>query len=226
MRLNIDRRVMLGCLFGSSAAALLPSCARIERFRYRMVVVVDTPRGVKRGAAVREVSITSPPKVPMLGEDRGGVGVNGEAVIVDIAPGKTLFALLSGADGQYEFGGRDVSFLFRELAPTSPDAIIELWPVKPVTRRPILENPLPALVTFKDLRDPMSLTRLDANDLASTFGLGVALKEITIQRTDAPVTEEIEKRINWLDDLKRYRTDPSNPFTNRLPRGIGDLKRN
>lgn len=216
---------MLGCLLSSGAVALLPGCAKVERFRYRMVVVVDTPQGVRRGAAVREVSIVSPPKVPMLGEDRGGVGVNGEAVIVDISPGKILFALVSGADGEYDFGGRDVSFLFRELAPTSPDAIIELWPIKPVTRRPVLANPLPALVTFKDLRDPMSLTRLDANDLASTFGQGVVLRKITIQRTDAPVTEEIEKRINWLDDLKRYRTDPSNPFTSTLPRGIGDLKR-
>jgi len=196
-----------------------------ERYRYKMTVEVNTPDGVKTGYAVREISIRTPPPIPMLGEHRTGFGVRGEAVIVEIAPDKILFALVSGADGQYEFGGRHVSFLFSELAPNSPDAIIELWPVKPVTRRPKLDNPLPALVTFKDLRDPMSLTRLDANDLASAFGHGVALKEVTIQRTDAPVTEEIEKHINWLDDLERYRTDPSNPFTSTLPSGIGDLKR-
>lgn len=203
----------------------MPGCAKIERFRYKMVVEVETPHGVKRGAAVREVTITSPPKIPMLGEDRGGVSVRGEAVSVDIAPGKTLFALVSGEGRQYDFGGRGVSFLFRELAPNTPDIVVELWPVKPVIRRPILENPMPALVMFKDLRDPMSLMRIDANDLAATFGAGVALKKITIQRTDAPVTEEIEKRIHWLDNLKSYRTDPDNPFTSTLPWGIGDLKR-
>lgn len=196
-----------------------------ERYRYKMTVEVNTPDGVKTGYAVREISIRTPPPIPMLGEHRTGFGVRGEAVVVEISPDKILFALVSGADGQYEFGGRDVSFLFDELAPNSTDAIIKLWPVKPVTRRPKLDNPLPALVTFKDLRDPMSLTRLDANDLASAFGDGVALKEVTIQRTDAPVTDEIEKRINWLDDLERYRTDPSNPFTSTLPSGIGDLKR-
>src|SRR5687767_14049302 len=87
----------------------------VERYRYKMTVEVETPQGVKSGYAVREIAIRTVPPIPMHGEDRGGVGVTGQAVAVDFASGKTLFALLADADGSYEFGGRDVHFMFREF---------------------------------------------------------------------------------------------------------------
>lgn len=196
---------MRGCLitFGLMVAGVALLIAAygygllgVERYRYKMTVEVETPQGLRSGYAVREIAIRTPPPIPMLGEDRGGVGVTGEAVAVDFASGKTLFALLADADGSYEFGGRDVHFLFRELTSGKQGDAIELWPDKPVTRRPALANPVPALVTFKDMRNPRSVELVDPHDLTKGFGLGYRLKSITIEVTDEPITKAIGKRLS------------------------------
>jgi len=52
------------------------------------------------------------------------------------------------------------------------------------------------------------------------------LKEVTLAVTREAVTDgRVEAVIRWLNDLKKYRTDPNNPFTNTLPREIGYLRR-
>ena len=82
----------------------------------------------------------------------------------------------------------------------------------------------PYLVRFRDLADPKSVEEVKPGDLAASFGKGYALKGLTIQMTDAPVTVGIEKRLGWLEHLDRYRSDPSNPFTSTLPSIIGGLR--
>ena len=54
------------------------------------------------------------------------------------------------------------------------------------------------LVTFGDLDDPTSVAEVDPDDLAASFGEGYALKRITVQITDDPVTTGIEQRLGWL----------------------------
>ena len=216
------RGVFMGLVVGGLA---LSGCGSTEKYRYKMTVEVETPDGVRSGYAVREIVIRTPPNIPMLGEHRTGVGVRGEAVAVDVAPGKILFALLTGADGEFDFGGRDINFMFKELAPDKNNAVIELWPDKPVTRRPIIVEPTPMLVTFGDLNNPASFRKVEAVALDKVFGAGVRLKRITVQVTNDPTTARISQRLEWLDRLEKYRTDRSNPFTNTLPNEINGLRR-
>ncbi|MEO6202469.1 MAG: hypothetical protein ABIU05_13315 [Nitrospirales bacterium] len=83
----------------------------------------------------------------------------------------------------------------------------------------------PLLVTFTDINDPKTVQQVDPGNLAATFGPGVSLKRITLEITDEPVTEgKLESVLGWLDDLKKYRTDPNNPFTNTLSKKIGYLR--
>ena len=61
---------------------------------------------------------------------------------------------------------------------------------------------LPLLVRFRDINDPRTVERVDANDLAASFGPGVYLKRATIEITRDPVTTGIEKRLAWLGPLR------------------------
>lgn len=123
----------------------------------------------------------------------------GEAVAVELPGGKVLFALLrteqtsDGAawfpfraiktpkfEGEYS-GVRRTRYMERnKLAGTLPP------------------KDYPMLVTFRDPTDPQTVERVDPDDLAATFGPGVALRRITVQMTDDPVTTGIEKRLGWL----------------------------
>lgn len=61
-------------------ALLVTGCGSTEKFRYKMTVEVETPQGIKTGDAVREVTHSTPPPIPMLGESRPTWSVAGEAV--------------------------------------------------------------------------------------------------------------------------------------------------
>jgi hypothetical protein len=65
------------------------------------------------------------------------------------------------------------------------------------------------LVTFGDMADPTSLTLVDRDDLASTFGEGVSLKRITVQVTDDSATTGFEERLRWLDSYRQKKLDGS-----------------
>lgn len=64
-----------------------------KSYRFRMTVEVDTPDGLKTGSSVYEV--TAEGRWSPLPETQSSfLGERGEAVAVEIAPGRTLFALL------------------------------------------------------------------------------------------------------------------------------------
>lgn len=46
----------------------------------------------------------------------------------------------------------------------------------------------PMLVTFDDISDPNTVSRVDPNNLAGSFGPGFLLKRITLEITDEPET--------------------------------------
>lgn len=164
-----------------------------------------------------------PEWLPNGGGTRGTF--RGEAVAIDLPNGKTLLALLRSESGftqpddypgmafqsrlerfyaKREAAGKETDFV---------DAINEMrnWtgaraPV-PKTDR-LLGNggrdvpAWPLLVTFGDRADPTSVVRVDPDDLATTFGDDVKLKRITVELTDDPVTTGIEKRLEWLPNLR------------------------
>ena len=223
----IKRRVILGALFGTAALVLSGCNPFWKDYRYKMTVEVQTPQGVKSGYAVRQVSFHARPN----GGD--GAGARGEAIAVDIAPGKTLFALLTGANGDSDYASWIASWaLDRKMSPNGANkdydagAFAELYPTAPKTESPIYFGALPMLVTFRDIRDPKSIARVDAANLTTMFGAGVTLKRITVQKTREPVTEGIEERFTWWGKLKseRLRLNGSNSVvisTNELSDNIG-----
>lgn len=180
----------------SVAAVGLWRCSSYNYLRYKMVVEVETPEGVKTGFAVREIG---------LAKERGLVGIDvkfrGEAVAVDLPGGQTLFAVLRGGDGYVDYGthigGR--AEVWGKSPDKARDAPVELYPTAPETAGLKHIDPLPMLVWFGDPADPASVVLIDPSDLAASFGPGVKLKQITIEATGDPVTIGINKRLRWLD---------------------------
>ena len=206
----MGRRGVLGALLGSAALVLSGCNPFWNGYRYKMTVEVQTPQGVKSGYTVRQVSFYARPN----GGDRAMV--KGEAVAVDVAQGKTLFVLLTGADGDVDYASWIASWaLDRKLSPGGANKaydagdFAELYPTAPRTESPIYFGALPMLVMFDDIRDPKSVMHVDPANLAARFGSGVKLKRVTVEKTYAGVTTGIGERLGWLGKFPEPRLDSS-----------------
>jgi hypothetical protein len=197
------------------------------QWRQRITFVVSMPQGERSGSAVQAVEWTPNP----IFKDGAAfhLTLKGEAVAVEIAPGRVLFALLSGPLGVeqagllalYQFGGGRPG---RGDFPWAASDFAAVRAAYGAAAAPLQPDLMPLLVTFRDINDPMTVERVDPDNLAASFGVGVKLVAATIQLTDAQVTTGIEKMLPWLNKIDSYRTDPTNPFTNVLPREIGGLR--
>lgn len=208
------RRDVLVKLISVAALAALAGCnpgkavhdhVWFDPVSYRLTVEVETPAGIKSGSSVIETIY-----------DRGlsGSEVHGEAVAVDVAPGKTLFVLLrSPTNADWAAGLPGIPMIEadepagnhaereaqvgRQLAAARADRTQHfLWGVGvPSTR----SRYLPYLVWFSDIHKPETVEQVDPVDLEKTFGSGFRLKSISTKITSEPVSDGIRGRLPWLE---------------------------
>lgn len=202
-----------GVLLGAAVLAL-SGCDALERpateARYRMVLAVETPEGVKNGSSVIELRAVSNPDWMRKSSGRtGATSFKGEAVAVDLPNGQTLFALLRGeADGTTPYTLLRYAQKIDMATVDNPQELLERMAgnreefVLPrrrdagcVPSQRCNDSAYPMLVTFKDIADPTSVVRVDPDDLAPSFGAGYRLKAITVQVTDEPVTVGIDRKL-------------------------------
>lgn len=171
----------------------LSGCSQKWSWHQRLSLVVDTPAGPISASSVtrRSLRFTDGWFVPP--EARGAASsYSGEAVVLEVAPGRYLFALL-GAPNPFEV------FFPREAPVEVAPQLEALRETRAVPRRQY-----PTLVTFGDVADPTTVARVDPDDLAASFGPGVALRGMTLEITDDPVTKGVvEGVLGWWCD---YRT--------------------
>jgi hypothetical protein len=204
------RRVMIGLLSATGVTLSLAGCGVTEsRYRQKITVEVETPSGTKTGSSVVEVGYAGKPAV-LKDIPGNGFSVRGEAVAVEVAAGRVLFALLAqppkrgGDTAWYQamlFGDAMRAGARPEPQLTLPgngqDVTAHAAIGQSRAKVTVPSRLYPLLVTFGDIRDPKSVMRVDPGDLAATLGPGVRLKAITLQVTDDPVTTGIEKRFSW-----------------------------
>ena len=204
----MTRRTLMGFGLAVGGGLGLSSCRPESRkVRYRLMLVAETPEGMKTGSSIVELDWGD--QSAMSGFTQGvnwAVSAKGEAVTIDLGSHGLLFALLT-ADGTRKESVGEPRFVpvtfFRDYFPTGIekasegirqlDALVRAHP-----KADIPLDTLPMLVRFGDLADPKSVARVDPNDLAASFGPGVKLVRATIEITDDPVTTGIEKRLAWL----------------------------
>ena len=184
----------------------------------KLTLEVETPGGLKRGSSV--VYVTKSIQFVAGFGSKGSSGKRGEAVVMEITPGKPtsgptggrtsgryLFALLKGQThlAQKVFDVTGPGVRFNEWAGT-------LSRLRGVGDVP--EEHYPLLVTFTDISDPASVKKVEPWDLESHFGPGVKLRRMTLEITGESVTSgRVEKVLGWLGDVwpnqldgRRYET--------------------
>jgi len=183
----------IGMLASATALLALGSCSNAAVVRYRVTVAVRTPQGVRSGSSVWEWRLSRPTVALATAYDGK---FRGEAVAVDVAPGQTLFALIRGEDGSTSYAELLPEWTFGDTARSlrgerrvhGSDRVNDLRDVASrVGERVTLscggKPGCPMLVTFTNIADPKSVTRVDPNNLTASFGQGYALDAITVEVT-------------------------------------------
>jgi hypothetical protein len=183
--------------FGLAACLLvLAGCNPFPQtweWNQKLTVEIITPEGLRSGSATTKVRWQEENSV---GNYPGSY--RGEAAAVDLGDGRYLFALLS-EETRY-LALRIFSKDLGENAMIDEKGFAAMAALR--GKREVPREYYPLLVTFDDIADPATVKRVDPDDLAASFGPGVALKRITLTITDEPVTEgEVEKVLGWLDGL-------------------------
>ncbi|MFM7334062.1 MAG: hypothetical protein ACKO1H_06575, partial [Tabrizicola sp.] len=170
------------------------------RWHQKLTVTVETPAGEVSGSSVSAVSW----RKHWIQTDGMGWSwdLTGEAVVVEVTPGRYLFALLKGA-GTTEYMGSvaAASISGREGRVIDGALFAEVQGKRGRAAGVIAvpEGQYPMLVTFEDISDPASVRLVDPGDLAASFGPGVRLKAVTLEVTEGAVTEgRVAGFLGWL----------------------------
>lgn len=216
----ISRRGFACAVLAGCAALALGGCAEQSayRYRFRLVMTVETPEGLRRGSGVYEVWANW----SLPGATSRIWGEKGEAVAVDLPNGKTLFSLLKTGAIHGDMASMSMATLDKKFNNSMVESAKSLSSRAGGKGEVAPEN-YPILVTFKDIADPTSVERVDPDNLAASFGPGYRLKSISVEITDDPVTTGIEKRLEWWSkyqdrQLDGHRYNDSVQFANSLNR--------
>ena len=176
----------------------------------RLTVIVDTPAGEVRGSSVVKISNTETMGPLVLMEARGVRSkTRGEAVALEVLPGRWLFALLSGDDDGKGNAGQLAYHAVRHGETHNPSDrnyeadMRDLRAQLRDTPAPIPPEAYPVLVTFDDITKPETVREVDPSNLAATFGEGVRLRGMTLEVTADRVSKgAVEDILPW---ICRYR---------------------
>lgn len=203
-----SRAALIGV--GAGAALMLVACGLIfpsDTLRQKIIVEVQTPFGVKIGSSVVETRVET-------GKSWGDASgtrfyLKGEAVVVHLPDGKTLFALLRGVHNEDAPGyqARLIMDALHAGAKSNPTINIQdqdLMQVRAAAlsaklRLDIPKAQYPQLAFFRDRRKLVSIERVDPENMAASFGRGVEIKRISLEITSESVTDNISKEIPWVN---------------------------
>ncbi|MDH6269855.1 hypothetical protein M2360_005287 [Rhizobium sp. SG_E_25_P2] len=191
-----------------SLLSALSGCAKHLEWRQKISVMVQTPDGPKAASSVVSALMTNTLGMWVPPEGKGVTyKITGEAAVLELAPGKYLFALLNLPSAPSVF------------LPDAPreEAIAQIPSMIGQTRS-LRPDQYPLLVTFADINDPASVRRVDPQNLAASFGAGYRLEAMTMTITDEPVTEgKVEAVLGWLGEYPEPKLSPATGRTTDIP---------
>ena len=161
-------------------------------WRQKLTLVVETPDGEVSGSVVTQVRVAFFANPSALTGREVSYSLIGEATVVEVLPGRYLFALISGSEERFAAAAKD-----RFKGMTRGEWLRQI----PLQTEPVAltGDLIPTLVTFDDVSHPETVQRVNPDDLAAVFGEGVRLKAVTLEITDEAVTEgRVEGVLGWL----------------------------
>jgi hypothetical protein len=216
----------------------LAACEDSHAWHQKLTLTIDTPTGPVTASTVQAIRWTgltgfAREAVSAQQGSSGGFKITGEAAVIELAPGRYLFALLTGTSGFVGNPGENLAYAVIVQRGQggyvgTPETIGHVRDLNPGEPLPLPPEAWPMLVTFADITDPASVAQVDATNLAATFGAGFALTGVTVEVTEEAVTEGVVRGLlGWLDEIwpsrldgQRYGSIESKfPFANSLSSG-------
>lgn len=159
-------------------------------WRYKITVEIETPEGIKSGSAVREVRARKN-IARFLNPDVNDVTyeVIGEAVVVDLGLGKSLFALVGSNDEVQRafFGGA-----------SQIDEIAKIKGLEVGKKAELVD--INTFVMFEDISDPETIKSLEPSDFVTAFNNRVKFNGVLIEITNDRVTfGTVRETLKWFD---------------------------
>ena len=231
MLIKVEKRAMrwtariIGLFFCSWLILELFIPSRTIYYRLDVTFEVDgvpvTGSGVQKFTIVRN-------RVPLsFGEFSSRT--YGEAVIVDLPSGKSVFALLAipGRDGAFKGGNGGINFLFLNACKLyeknerqGPASLIRMaGRVSGSCEIPPQDMPL--MVTFEDEKNSTSVRRVFPDHPETTLGKNVKFVGASLTTTNGPMTTGILHRLPWLSDNSGNRLTPG--FVGSFQPSLPDL---
>ncbi|PIX64887.1 MAG: hypothetical protein COZ43_10625 [Sphingomonadales bacterium CG_4_10_14_3_um_filter_58_15] len=170
-------------------------------YNYKITVEVETPEGLRKGSAVRQIKYQSTPFA---------IVQTGEAVMIDMPNGKTLFELMDIDTREIHFATfywDDFTKAREKRDYKRKDFKVLLDEAKESKRRFLYPSiahaaarniDYPRFVYFDDELEPNSVQIVDPGDLEARFGEGYSLKQISVQMIEEPISSKIQEKLTWL----------------------------
>lgn len=209
-RIAMPRRSFLGAMM-IGLPGLLGGCGFLADYRYRcrLTVMIETPRGLASGASVFEVQVVRSTDLAS-GASGAEAHIRGEAVAVDLPQDRTIFGLLktngiSGNDNLAVMSMRALDPAFGYDLVATAKRLRSKSGVR--TSAPVQPQDYPLFVTFEDLADPHTVRLIDPAQLAAVVGAGTRLVSIMVELTNEHLTDDLQRRIPWLRSNPSARLD-------------------
>jgi hypothetical protein len=173
---------------------ILAGCWGGNTWNQKLTVTIMTPNGEVSGSSVTRTKLQFAEDTWLTAGSQYQGNYGGEAVIVELAPNKYLFAPTDE---------RLITLVLKVFidpyAAASPKKEQANQVEAMRAKKTLAADDYPKLVTFTDINDPKSVKLVDAANLAATFGTGYRLKSITLEITDEPETKgKAEQVLPWL----------------------------
>ena len=174
----------------------------IYNFRYRVTVEVEVDGNVRSGESVVEVRwVTWPPFIPLDVSRDYSIDLHGEAVFVDLGP-THLPLILTLSTSAAEDGCRTcASFGYLPLrvyeVMQGREGLSTLGQ-KMKSRAEVNRAYWPGFITFENRLEPTSVRFVHPRRLDEVLGPGIRLRAVTIEATDAPVTQRLGENLPWV----------------------------
>ncbi len=207
----MKRLMIIVLMFGLGTSGCFVLGYSTYSWHQKMTLEVEADGKLYAGSSVVKMSVTGIPEYMQLLRAARRLDLHGEAVVLALPQKRYLFALLT-------YNAFLASKVFQDKMDGSLSEPGERW-ARIISQlretREIAPKDYPLLVTFTDINDPKTVQKVDPDNLAATFGPGVALKRITLEITDEPVTAgKVEKVLPCLRSGKACV-----PLNRKLPYG-------
>lgn len=207
------------------AALALPACSDLPDYHYKMTVNVATPEGDRAYSSVRGIHSEYVSSIMSSSGQTIKDTLEGEAVIMDLPDGRTIFALVSRPDnpdyGTYVTGPALGPQITRASKAKGGMAILSGNFVDDIVSgrqhmlalkgaydlpRTVSHNPShrddykptqmwPMFVTFDNSKDPTTVREVTPE--------AIGVKNITIEITKDDITTAVQERLPWLESQGR-----------------------